>query len=101
MSCRTLYQANACVRPASSTVAGRMTWSRMREAPRSRPMPFTIPRNAVAPAANGWAVRANPSPPQADRRDRTRSERLRPRVSPTRVTRSAAAAQPKSPAPTT
>src|SRR3990172_3235575 len=47
-SWRTLYQAKAFVLLSSVVVAGRIACSRTSAAPRSRPIPLSIPRNAAA-----------------------------------------------------
>jgi hypothetical protein len=39
------------VRRSLVVVVGRITWSRIIDAPRSRPMPFSMPRNAATPTS--------------------------------------------------
>src|SRR5262245_49437790 len=101
VSWRTLYQAKARVRCSAPVVPARSACSIARAALRSRPMPFTIPRQAAAPAASGPEAKASAAPPATPRSASTTRKRRRPRRSPATVAISVAAAPPPSPAVTT
>ncbi len=96
-----LYQANARVRRAAVTVAGRIACSIAADAPRSRPMPFTMPRNAANVMTTTDDAIATATPPAAASTASTTSERRRPARSAAIVVSRVAVAPPARPAVTT
>ena len=98
MSWVTLYQAKTRVRPASSTVPGRIACSNAAAAARSLPSEFIIPRNAAAASTARSDATAIAAPPAAEASASRMSPRLRPMRSPQNVTIAAATAVPAIPA---
>jgi len=96
-SSTTLYQAKVRVRPRSSERSGSRACSSENAAPRSRPIPFTIPNAAAGASIQARGARANPTVPVADRSARTIRQRVRPRRSAYRVTTRVPRATPRSP----
>ena len=101
MSCNTLYFANAIVRWLSVTVAGSTDCSTTSAAPRSRPMPLTMPRNAANPRVSGDVDTASSTAPHTVSAVMTNSVRRRPKRSEKNVTSSVPNAAPASPSPMT
>ena len=93
-----VYTAITRVRAASLAVAGSDACSRISAAPRSLPMPLTMPAKPATASATGPEATANPAVPIAPHAVTPIRNRRRPIRSAVNVAASAASAAPARPA---